>query len=136
MMPISNYFAPLRNVLLTDAAACVFMSVPMIFATRWLEKILNIPSALLFFAGICLLPVAIIMVFVATRKSVSRNGVALVVAGNIAWVVASLSLIVTDWIAPNFIGVAFIGCQAAAVTVFALLEYTGLCRLALAAKIN
>jgi hypothetical protein len=53
-------------------------------------------------------------------------GVWLVILGNAGWVIASLALIFGDWIAPNMLGIAFIGVQAIAVAILAALEYSGL----------
>lgn len=89
----------------------------------------NIPAALLLPAGLILLPIAAFMAFVATRTVLSRPAVWLVIAGNAAWVVASLWLMTGGAIAPNLLGQLFIGAQAATVALLTLLEYRGVERL-------
>ncbi len=51
-----------------------------------------------------------------------------VVIGNSLWVLASVALVFSDWIAPTAVGLALVLTQAAAVAVFAELQYLGLRR--------
>jgi hypothetical protein len=51
-----------------------------------------------------------------------------VVAGNLLWVAASAVAVVAGWWSPTGAGTAFLLLQAAAVTVFAELQVTGLRR--------
>jgi hypothetical protein len=55
-------------------------------------------------------------------------GPALVIGGNVLWVIGSVALMVGGWIAPNRLGYAFIGAQAVAVAVLAALELAALRR--------
>lgn len=87
-----------------------------------------IPAAILFYAGVALLPSAAFMAIVATRAADSRPAVWLIMVGNVLWVIASLWLITGGWIAPTVLGQAFVAAQALAVAALALLEYTALRR--------
>jgi hypothetical protein len=61
-----------------------------------------------------------------------RPGVWLVIIGNVLWVVGSLWLMVSGWIAPNALGYVFITAQALAVALLAALEHLALRRVSTA----
>jgi hypothetical protein len=54
--------------------------------------------------------------------------VAIVIAGNIAWTIASIALLFSGAVTPNLLGEAFVAAQAIATGVFAELQYIGLRR--------
>lgn len=116
-------YLTLRQVLLADALTCAIMGAVLIFAARPLAEAFALPAPLLFYAGILLLPIAAFMALVGLRVPPPRWGVILVIAGNLAWVLASLALPLLGRVAPNGLGLAFILVQAAIVAVLALLEY-------------
>jgi hypothetical protein len=115
----------LRAVLLVDAATCVAMGALLTLGSTALGGWTGLPPALLFYAGVSLLPIAAFMGFVATRPTQPRL-VRLVVAGNLAWAAGSVLLLVSGWVQPNAIGVAFITAQAVAVAALAWLEHAAL----------
>jgi hypothetical protein len=119
---------PVRTVLLVDAATCVAMGAVLTAATGLVATLTAIPSALLFYAGLALFPIAAFMVAVAMPATTWRPGVWLVIIGNVLWVVASLWLMVSGWITPNALGYVFITAQALAVALLAALEYLALRR--------
>jgi hypothetical protein len=114
-----------RNVLFLDAATCAVMGIGLTLLPGLVHSITRIPAPLLFYAGLSLLPIAAFMALVAMAGA-PTIGVWLVILGNAGWVIASLALIFGDWIAPNMLGIAFIGVQAIAVAILAALEYSGL----------
>lgn len=116
----------LSQVLLFDAATCVAMGLALLFAAGPLSALLQLPLPLLRYAGLLLLPVAAFMAWVGSRRPVPRAGTWLVVAGNWAWVVASIALLMSDRVSPNAFGVAFVLLQAVVVVVLAGLETAGL----------
>jgi hypothetical protein len=59
---------------------------------------------------------------------VSASGARAVIAANIAWVGASALVLLTGWIDPNGLGVAFVVLQAVVVAGLAELQYAGLRR--------
>jgi hypothetical protein len=118
----------LRSVLLIDAATCVATGGLMTIAASPLAALTQIPDALLFNAGLSLVPVAAFMVLVATRRTIRAAGVWLVIVGNIAWVTGSIWLLASGAISPNMLGAAFTAVQAAAVALLAVLEAAGLRR--------
>lgn len=123
---MSNSPLTLRNVLFFDAATCVVMGAALMASAGPIASLTLVPPALLYYAGVALLPIAAFMALVALPANPPALGVWLVILGNIGWVAASLALIFGDWIAPNTFGVLFIGAQAIAVAILAALEYSGL----------
>jgi hypothetical protein len=115
----------LRRVLVVDAVSCGAFGIAMIVFAELLANLLQLPVALLSEAGIVLLPFAAFLGFVAARAEPARSAVWAVIALNAVWVVDSIVLLFTGWIAPNALGYAFIIAQAAWVLVLTDLEYVG-----------
>lgn len=115
----------LRKVLLADAATCIAAGAVMTLGSSIVAPLTNIPAWLLLPAGVSLIPIAAFMAFVATRRTVSRGAVWLVIAGNALWFLASAWLLFGDVIAPNVFGSIFITAQALAVAVLTWLEHRG-----------
>jgi hypothetical protein len=118
--------ALLRRVLLTDAACSAGMGVALLTLAPTLAGLFNLPAGLVSEAGAVLLPFAAFVGYLATREQPARIGVWAVIALNIVWTVDSILLLFADWVEPNALGYAFIIGQAAAVGLFAELEYMGL----------
>jgi hypothetical protein len=104
------------------------MGLALDLGARPLAALTALPESLLLYAGLSLLPIAAFMALVALRPALQPAGGRLVVAGNAAWVIASLALLITGWAAPNGLGVTFILIQALAVAALALLEFAALRR--------
>lgn len=113
----------LRTVLLIDAATCALTGALLIFGARLLAHLTAIPPALLFYAGVALIPVAAFMAVTAARTALSPFAARIIIAGNALWVVASIGLMIGPWIAPNAWGYTFIAAQAVAVAVLTKLEH-------------
>jgi hypothetical protein len=126
---MSNSDLFLRRILYIDAATCVATGLLLTIGAGLIGQLTAIPANVCLFAGLSLFPVALFIGFVSTRKMLVPALVWLVVAGNAAWVAASLWLILGGAIAPNAFGIAFVLVQAAAVALLAELEYFGLRRL-------
>lgn len=116
----------LRLVLAVDALSSAAMGLGLVLGARFLATWTSIPHSLLWEAGIALLPFSLFVGFLATRANPSRVAVWAVVVVNALWVVESVALLLTNWIAPNLLGSMFIAVQAIAVGVFAELQYLGL----------
>jgi hypothetical protein len=112
----------LRNLLALDAATSGIAAVAMIAGAGLIAGFTNLPSGLLFWAGIVLLPWTAALAFFASRDAMPRMALVDIAAVNALWVAASLGLLMTGWIAPNVFGVLFLLAQAAAVAVYALLQ--------------
>lgn len=118
----------LRNVLLLDAVATGATAVLALGGASLLGPLLDIPSALLFWAGVALVPFVAMVFAVSRRQTVSRAMVVEIIAINVLWVVASFGLLVSGAVSPNLLGIAFVSAQAVAVALFAELQYVGLRR--------
>jgi hypothetical protein len=116
----------LRNLLLLDAATCAVAGLALPLAAEAVATLTALPAGLLRYAGLSLLPVAAFMVLVALRPQLQQAGARLVILGNAAWAVASLALLLSGWVAPNGLGIAFVAGQALAVAALALLERAAL----------
>jgi len=112
----------LRNTLLIDAATCFATGVLLSVASAALSSLLGLPAALLFYAGVSLVPIAGFMLWAALRPLIPVVWV--VIVGNAAWVLASIAVLFG--FSPTGLGYAFVIVQAAAVALLAELEYAGL----------
>lgn len=122
----SKALSSLRSILLIDATTCALMSVLLTAGSGVAGQIMQLPAALLFYAGLSLFPIAVFMTVVALRDPVQPTAAWLIISGNVLWVAASFGLLVSGWIAPNYLGAGFITLQALVVAVLARLEYTAL----------
>ena len=120
--------ALLRRVLLVDAVTSGAMGIAMVAFSELFASLLQLPVDLISEAGIVLLPFAAFVGFVASRPEPSRFAVWAIIALNAVWVIDSIVLLFTGWVAPNALGYTFVIAQAAAVLLFADLEYMGLKR--------
>jgi hypothetical protein len=118
----------LRWVLFADAATCVATGLLLTFGSGPLGEYLGLPEGLLRYSGISLLPFAALLVYLATRETLSSPVVWTVIVLNALWAVDSILLLLTGWVAPTELGSTFVVAQALGVAVFAMLEYVGLKR--------
>jgi hypothetical protein len=64
--------------------------------------------------------------WLGTRQSIPKTLVVIVIAGNAAWTLASIALLLSGTVTPNLLGEAFVAAQAIATGVLAELQYVGL----------
>jgi hypothetical protein len=114
----------LKQVLGFDALSCLAFGVLLMVGANPLGGPLGLPQALLFYAGVLLMPCAALMWLAA--RTLAQPLVWSVILGNVAWVIASV------FIAFSFeattLGLMFIAAQAIFVDVLALLEWRALRR--------
>jgi hypothetical protein len=118
----------LRPVLCLDAAASGALGVAATAGAGVLDTLLGLPADLLRGVGIFLVVYAVGLVVLAARPRIPRPAVGVVVLGNFAWVLASLGLAVGLWSTMTVLGIVVVLAQAAAVAVFADLQYAALRR--------
>ena len=118
----------IRRALLLDATASGAMGMLLIVGAGPLETLLGLPASLLRAVGLFLIPFAAFLLWLARRADVLRGLVRTVVIGNVLWVLASLLLLVSGWVSPTRVGMAFVVGQAVAVAVFAYLEHRAVAR--------
>jgi hypothetical protein len=126
LIDLSQPASLLRLALLADAAVSGATGLAMMVSAGYVDGLLGVPSALLRYAGLSLLPFAALVIFVATRERISRPAAWAIVAYNALWAVDSIVLMVSGWIAPTALGYAFIAFQAVVVAAFAELQYVAL----------
>jgi len=120
----------LRGSMLADAVISGATGLLMLAGAGVLTSWLGVPAPLMRYAGLILLPFAAMVLYLARTPLVSPAGVRLVIALNVAWVAASILVLVAGWIEPTTLGMAFVIFQAVVVAGFAELQYTGLRRVA------
>lgn len=118
----------LRPALLADALVSGATGFLAFAGAGILDGRLGLPTDLLRYAGLSLIPYAMIVVYVGTRPSLSRAAVWAVVATNVLWSVDSAVLLMSGAVAPTALGYAFVIFQAAVVAGFAGLQAAGLRR--------
>ena len=126
MGTVKNSPNTLRRVLLLDAAASGGMGVLFLVAADSLGSLFGLPLTLVRSVGVFLVPFGVILVWVATRRYALPAITRAIVIGNVLWVIASVWLLVSGLLKPTLLGEVFVLAQAAAVVLFAFLEYRGL----------
>ena len=111
-----------RNVLALDAATSGLAGIAMIAGAGLISGLTGLPSNLLFWAGVVLLPWTALLVYFARRSAMSRIAMIDIAAINALWVAASIGVLVAGLVSPNMLGVAFVLIQAAAVLLFTVLQ--------------
>jgi hypothetical protein len=118
----------LRRAILADAIFSGISALLLAFGASALAPLLDLPEALLRETGLFLIAYAALVGWLGTRASMPRALVAIVIAGNAAWTLASVALLFSGAVTPNLLGEAFVVMQAIAVGAFAELQYIGLRR--------
>ncbi|HWL21944.1 MAG TPA: hypothetical protein VNS33_19890 [Bradyrhizobium sp.] len=118
----------LRRALLADAVFSGIAAVVLTLDASALAPLLDLPEALLRETGLFLIAYTALVGWLGTRQTMPKVLVAIVIAGNIAWTVASIALLFSGAVTPNLLGEAFVVAQAIATGVFAELQYVGLRR--------
>jgi hypothetical protein len=116
----------LRRVLLADGVVSGAAGVVMIVGGGQLAPLTNLPTDLLLYAGLPLLPWMVALIVLARMANVPRNGVRWVIAINALWVAGSIAVLFLT--APTLFGYAFVIAQAVAVGLFAELQIIALRR--------
>jgi hypothetical protein len=118
----------LRRALHADALVSGAMALLLTFGGGALAPLFDLPEALLRETGLFLIVYAAAVGWLGSRIALARMLVWIVIAGNAAWTLGSVGLLMSDAVRPNLPGEAFVVLQAIAVGVFAELQYIGLRR--------
>jgi hypothetical protein len=116
----------LSRALLADAIFSGVAAVALTLGAGALAPFLNLPEALLRETGLFLIAYTALVGWLATRSTVAKGLVLLVIVGNAAWTLGSIALLFSGTVSPNLLGQVFIVAQAIATGVFAELQYVGL----------
>lgn len=118
----------LRNVLLFDAVVSGAAGVLMVAGSGVIAPMTQLPTQLLVWCGLAMLPWCVALVAMSRRATLPRVWLSDVIGLNVLWVAASFGLLASGLIAPNWLGFSFVAVQAIAVAVFAALQVTALRR--------
>lgn len=118
----------LRRALQADAVASAASGLAMFLGAAVLDGPTGLPTALLRYAGLALLPYAALVGWMGLRPYLPRWAVWAVILGNMAWAADSALLLVSGWVQPTGFGIAFALAQALVVAVLAELQFFGLRR--------
>ncbi|QDF39104.1 hypothetical protein FJN17_16955 [Bradyrhizobium symbiodeficiens] len=116
----------LRRALLADAVFSGVAAFGFTLGASAFATLFNLPEALLRETGLFLIAYAALVGWLASRASVAKPLVLLVVVGNAAWTVGSIALLLSGAVSPNIAGELMVVAQAIATGVFAELQYVGL----------
>ena len=118
----------LRNVLIVDAVSGAGSSLLHMLGAGLLASWFGLPYGVLVMSGAVLLVYVAIASYVATCDPIPRPLVALLIAGNWAWVGASAVVFFMESGTLTSLGQAYVVIQALAVAALAELEWFGLRR--------
>ena len=114
----------LKRALLADALVSGAVALLQLVAYKPLATYTGISPTLLLGTGVFLVGYVGLLIVLALRDSVWSSLIWLVIAGNLGWAVAALSVAAVQPLAA--LGSIFAFVHAVAVTTFAYLEYRGL----------
>jgi hypothetical protein len=118
----------LRLALRIDALASGGSAVLALAGGPLLADLLGTPLGLLWPIGVFLMGWAAALWIVASRPMPNSAAVWTIIALNVVWVASSVVLVAAGWFGLTLLGTIFVLLQAAAVALFADLEFVGLRR--------
>jgi uncharacterized protein YjeT (DUF2065 family) len=118
----------LRRAFLLDTIVSGMMALLLTFGAGALAPLLELPEQLLRETGLFLIAYTAVVGWLATRQSMPKALVMIVIAGNAAWTVASIALLFSGAVTPNGLGQVFVVAQAIVPGALAELQYIGLRR--------
>ena len=108
----------LKQLLGFDALTCLAFGLALMAAPKPLAELLGVPATLLFYAGMALLPCAVLMSLAS--RTLAKPLVWIVVFGNFAWAAASVA--VAFMFDTTALGMVFVLAQALLVAALGALE--------------
>ncbi len=125
-MPALNSY--LKKALIADAVVSGAATLAMIGGADLTAGLFGLPSALLFWSGVAMIPFVALLTMVIRAGAAPTGLIVAVIAINFAWVAASLFVAFGPAFAPSLLGKIFVCAQAAIVLVFGELQIMGLRR--------
>jgi hypothetical protein len=126
--PMINPSSFLRRAIQADAIFSGVSAILLTLGAGAFAPLLNLPEALLRETGLFLIAYTALVGWLGTRQSMPKALVGIVIAGNAAWTLASIALLLSDAVTPNLPGEAAIAMQAIVVGALAELQFIGLRR--------
>lgn len=112
----------LRRVLQLDALATGATGLLLLGGTSLLPSLFNLPASLLFYAAIFCVGWGLTLGLTSLREQITSRFVWTIIVANVAWVIGSVTLLVSGYVQPTPLGYAFVIAQALAVDIFAGLQ--------------
>ena len=116
----------LRRAIQADAIFSGVSALLLTFGAGALAPWLNLPETLLRESGLFLIVYVLLIGRLGTRQLMPRTMVLIVIAGNVAWTLASIALLFSGMVSPNLLGEIVVAIQAIASGIFAELQYIGM----------
>ena len=116
----------LRRALVVDAVLSGAIGLILLAGADLFAALLELPSDLVRYAGLILLPFAGWVGWLARQERVARTAIRSMIAINLAWAFASVLILALGWVTPNVLGTLFLLVQALLVLGFAAVEILGL----------
>lgn len=116
----------LRQVLWFDAISGMGTGVLQVAASGPLSQILGLPESLLRTSGIAIFAFVALAAWLATQRTPSRAGLAVIVVGNFAWSIGCLWLALGGAPTATAMGVGYLTVQVVVVAALAELQWMGL----------
>jgi hypothetical protein len=110
----------IQKIMGLDGLTCLGAGVLMAAAGAPIAALTELPQLLLFWAGLALLPVAVLFFVMSRMAPLPKPLLWIAVLGNLAWLVASIGVLAM--VPANALGAAFVLAQAAVVAVLTVLE--------------
>lgn len=116
----------LRNVLMVDATSGLIGGFLLIFGASSLQNSFGLPYSILFYSGLSFFPFAALLIYTATRKTISKTIIWIIIGLNFLWGIDSFLFLISGYVQPTNLGYFFVISQAIGVFVFGILEFIGL----------
>lgn len=112
-----------RRALLLDAATGAVTALLLIAGASSLAPLLGLPTALLRGAGLVLIPVVALLVWLVRSPRIGKWLAWSVIEMNLLWVLASFGLLLVGRLAPTVFGEIFVIVQALVVFIFSIVQF-------------
>lgn len=126
----------LRRVLQIDAAATGATGLLMLGGMSFLPGLLNLPASLMTYVGIFCVGWGLTLGFASLREQLTHGFVWTIIVANVGWVIGSAALLVSGYLAPTWLGYAFVIAQAVAVDIFAGLQMYAMWKLSRGTRVT
>jgi hypothetical protein len=118
----------LRRAIQADGAFSVVSGLACLAGAGWLAAQLGVPAAAMYALGAVLIGYAVFLFALAAREPFSRRAVIAALTLDIVWVLDSIVLLASGWLALTTAGWWIVAVAALLVADFGALKYVGLRR--------
>ncbi|MYQ88086.1 MULTISPECIES: hypothetical protein [unclassified Streptomyces] len=119
----------LRTALVADVVLTGANGIGYLVLATLLDSFLGVPRSVQYPVGVFLTVYALWVLTVARQENIGRGAVAVIIALNTAWAVASVVAVVVDALTATGVGNGWIVFQGLVVAAMGALQYAGLRRL-------